>query len=86
MLKTTEALLGGAVERRQVYVRYSGGVHVAVNGNARERMRATVAGTEIDLPSYGYRCWTDDGEVLVVSDDRRYYAKCRDGEYSEPKR
>jgi hypothetical protein len=84
-LKTSEALRTGAVDRRQVYVRYSGGVHVVVNGNAGARLRTKVAGREIDLPSYGYRCWTDDGEVQVVSDDRRYFAKGPDYEYEESK-
>ena len=83
--KTSEALINGAIDRRQVYMKYSGGVHVVVNGNVKERLTATVKGSGIDLPSYGYRCWTDDGDVFVVSDDKRYYAKCRDYEYSEPK-
>jgi hypothetical protein len=81
--RTSAALIDGAIERRQVYVKYSGGVHVVVNGNAKERLAATVDRIRIDLPSYGYRCWTDDGDVLVVSDDGRYYAKCREYEYSE---
>ncbi|MBQ3343690.1 MAG: SGNH/GDSL hydrolase family protein [Kiritimatiellae bacterium] len=78
---TSEALVSGAIGLRHVYVRYSGGTHVAVNGNPRERMKARVAGVEVDLPPYGYRCWTDDGEVFVRADDsggngrRRYFAR-----------
>ncbi len=82
---TSEALVSGAIGLRHVYVRYSGGTHVAVNGNPRERMKARIAGVEIDLPPYGYRCWTDDGKVLVVSDDVRYFAKSDEYDYSEPR-
>ena len=85
---TAAALINGAVARRQIYVRYTGGVHVVVNGNAVERLRAKVGDVGIDLPPYGYRCWTEDGKVLVVSDDnggtgrRRDFAKCETYEYS----
>ena len=84
-LGTSEAIVSDAVSRRHIYVRYTGGVHVVVNGSPRDRMKARAAGVEIDLPPYGYRCWTDDGKVLVVSDDRRYYARGEDYEYSEDK-
>ena len=40
----------------------------------------------VDLPPYGYRCWTDDGRVLVVSDDVRYFARGDEYEYLEEKK
>ena len=85
---TTAALLDGTVARRQVYVRYTGGVHVVVNGHPSERLRATVAGVQVDVPSYGWRCWTDDGQVFSAVEDaggtgpRRYVAKSPDYDYS----
>ena len=86
---TSAAFVSGAIGRRQVYVRYTGGVHVVVNGHPTERLHTTVGGIAIDLPSYGYRCWTDDGKVLVVSDDdagkgpRHDYAKGPDYTYDD---
>ena len=79
--ETSEAILTDAYRRRQIYVRYTGGVHVLVNGHASERLRAAVGGETYDLPPRGYRAWTDDGEVVVESGDangtgqRRDYAK-----------
>ena len=88
--ETSEAIRTDAYRRRQVYVRYSGGVHVLVNGHAAERLRATVGGTTYDLPPRGYRAWTDDGAVLVESGDangtgpRRDFAKGPDYVFDEP--
>lgn len=82
---TSAALINGAVARRQLAVRYTGGVHVVVNGNTSERFVAEVDGRKIDLPSYGVKAWTDDGlvECLVSGDDtvRRYQAKSPDYDY-----
>ena len=91
VVPTTDAILGGAIARRQVCVRYTGGVHVVVNGSPAERLVASLDCVTLDLPPYGYRCWTDDGEVLVVSDDgggkgpRRYRARCPDYDYDSAK-
>ena len=87
-LDTSAAVRDGAIARRQVYVRYANGTHVLVNGHPRERLRATVAGVACDLPGYGYRAWTDDGEVLVESGDgggtgaRTDRARCPDYDYA----
>jgi len=86
---TTAAILHGAIARSQVYVRYTGGVHVVVNGNARERFRAEIGGRAVDLPPYGFVAWTDDGlvEASVTGDGstRRYYAKSPDYVYDVTK-
>jgi len=89
-LGTSEAIRTDAYRRRQLYVRYTGGVHLLVNGNRSERLRATVGGIACDLPPCGYRAWTDDGAVLVESGDangtgpRRDHAKGPDYVYDEP--
>ena len=88
--ETSEAIRTDACRRRQVYVRYTGGVHVLVNGHASERLRATVGGVSYDLPPRGYRAWTEDGSVLVESGDangtgpRRDFAKGPDYIFDEP--
>lgn len=85
-LPTSDAIIGGAISRRQLAVRYTGGVHVVVNGNASERMVAKVDGRWIDLPPYGFMAWTDDGlvECSVTGDDfvRQYKARSPEYDYN----
>ena len=63
------ALRNDAVLRRQIHVRYADGTHVIANGHPSERLRSTLGGTAVDLPSYGFRAWTEDGAVFVESGD-----------------
>ena len=66
---STKAILSGAIRRQQVAVKYTGGIFVAANGNASERMRANFGGIDINLPPRSWRAWTADGEVLSESSD-----------------
>ena len=65
-LDTSAAIRSGAVARNQIAVDYANGTHVVVNGNRTERLRASGG---IDLPPFGYRAWTDDGQVFAESGD-----------------
>ena len=65
-LDTSAAILSGAVARNQIAVDYANGTHVVANGNRTERLRASGG---IDLPPFGYRAWTDDGQVFAESGD-----------------
>lgn len=59
---TAVALTNGAWRRSQVFVRYSDGTEVAVNGNADEPFSVTVRGRAYELPPNGW---------AAVSGDRR---------------
>jgi hypothetical protein len=54
--------------------------------STRSSPRHSLSGVSVDLPPYGWRCWTDDGLVMSLSDDKKYYAKCGDYEYTEEKK
>ena len=49
-----EALLNGAAKRSQVFVRYSDGTEVAVNGSRTETFSAVVHGNAYELPPNGW--------------------------------
>ena len=66
---STAAILSGAIGRQQVAVKYSGGIFVAANGNASERMRAKFGSMDIDLPPRSWKAWTADKEVMCESSD-----------------
>ena len=66
---STAAILSGAIGRQQVAVKYSGGIFVAANGNASERMRAKFGSVDIDLPPRSWKAWTADKEVMCESSD-----------------
>jgi len=70
---TTEALKTNAHYANQVYVRYTNGLEVAVNYNAKERWTVKVAGKTYDLSSYGWAAAAPDGfvEYCTEVDSRR---------------
>ena len=58
---TATAILNGASARSQVFVRYSDGTEVAVNGNMKEPFAVEVKGRRHTLPPNGWAAVSGDG-------------------------
>ena len=93
---SSDAIASGAVARNQLLVEYGDGTFVVANGNARERLCATVDGQVCRVPPRAFKAWTRDGqvraEIAETADGRRtYVSECPeffyvDGRLSKKKR
>jgi hypothetical protein len=93
---SSDAIASGAVARNQLLVEYGDGTFVVANGNARERLCATVDGQVCRVPPRAFKAWTADGKVRAeISEDaagvRHYFSDCpeftyRDGKMTKKRR
>ena len=87
-LTSSDAISSGAVARNQLLVEYSDGTFVVANGNAHERLCATVDGQACRVPPRAFKAWTRDGKVRVeiaegVDGKRTYVSECPEFTYRD---
>ena len=87
-LTSSDAIASGAVARNQLLVEYSDGTFVVANGNAHERLCATVDGQACRVPPRAFKAWTRDGKVRVeiaegADGKRTYVSECPEFTYRD---
>ncbi|MDD4622726.1 MAG: hypothetical protein PHG71_05760, partial [Kiritimatiellae bacterium] len=87
---SSAAIADGTAGRNQLFVEYKDGTVIVANGNLKERLKAKVGNTVIELPPRAFKGWTKDGKVTAdISESavgkRVYFCDCPEFTYKDGK-